>query len=302
MEALNKNNKYHFKIGIIQLFFLFFIIYLFNFSLCAECPRDKPIFKDDECQSIFCPPLDYANNKCVISNPFIKSQWLNYIHTFASDGISHVWATSDSKGGLFLIGSGFNQENAADKYIYAYQNDGNGLFYYKDKYGNNYYSFKKIDFPDDKFPEIFYRVDIEQENYLLSTQTENEMFLVDFKNQDFTVFTMDTNTFFSDILFKLKGYGNDEEEDNIYFDEYVKCKDHLTYNECFLGLRIFKLSLTGINILAEKNEEIQIDPISKINCFQNEDLYIQCIYTTIEKNEEGQEQYNRVIVYLIIKI
>ena len=204
MELFKTSNKYQ------NLFFLFCLIYLFKYSLCEECPRDKPIFKDSECQSIYCTPLEFANNICEISNPFIKSQWLDYIHTFASDEISHVWATPDSKGGLFLIGQGFNKDNAADKYIYAFQNDGNGLFYYKDKYGNQYYSYKKIDFPDDKFPEIFYEVDIDQYQYLLSTQTGNEMFLLDFKNQKYNVFTLNSNTFYSDILFKLKGYTNNE--------------------------------------------------------------------------------------------
>ena len=44
-----------------------------------------------------------------------------------------------------------------------------------------HYSFETIDFPDNKYPEIFYSVDIENNQYLLSTQIENEMFLIDYK-------------------------------------------------------------------------------------------------------------------------
>ena len=289
MKVFKKYNDYSCKFGIVQLLFLFSYIYLFNYSLCIECPRDKPILKNNECQSIYCLPREFANNTCIISNPFIKSQWLDYIHTFASDGISQVWATSDSKGNLFLLGQKFNSGNAGDKYIYAYQKDGNGLFYYKDNNDKEYFSFEIIDFPENKYPEIFYSVDIDQNQYLLSTQIMNEMFLIDYINQNLTIFTLNSTTFLSNILFKLKGYDNTE-EDNIYFDEYVNCKEYLTYNECFLVLRIFKLSLAGINILVEKNEEIQINTMSKVNCFQNEDLYIQCIYSPIEKNEEKQEK------------
>ena len=35
--------------------------------------------------------------------------------------------------------------------------------------------------------------------------------------------------------------------------------------------------------------------MSRINCFQNDDLYIQCIYTTKEKTENGTDKYNRVV-------
>ena len=63
----------------------------------------------------------------------------------------------------------------------------------------------------------------------------------------------------------------------------------------FLELRILKLSLSNIEIIVEKNEEIQINYLSKINCFQNEDLYIQCIYTIKEKSDDGKEKYNHVV-------
>ena len=230
MKVFKKYNNYHYDFRFIRLLFLFMNIYLFNYSLSIECPRDRPILKNNECKSIYCTLQEFENNNCIISNPFIKSQWLDYIHTFSSNEISQVWAISDSKGDLFLIGQKFNSEKVGDKYIYAFQKDGNGLFYNKDNHDNEYYSLEKIVFPENKYPKIFYSVDIDQNQYLLSTQIMNEMFLIDFKNKNITIFTFNSSTFLSDSLFKLKGYDNVEEND-IYFDEYINCKNQFTSND-----------------------------------------------------------------------
>ena len=294
MDALKNSHRYYYKAIINKMFLLFAFISIFNYSLCEECPRERPILKNNECLSTYCPPQDFKNKICTISNPFIKYQWLNKIHTFASEGISHVCATTNSEGDLFLIAQGFTAGNAGDKYIFAFHSDGNGLFNYKKNNTIANYSFETIDFPDNKYPEVFYSVDIENNQYLLSTQIEKEMFLIDYKTKNLTIFTLNSNTYYSDDLFVLEGYDYDEK--NIeYFTDYIHCKDYLNYSDCYLGLRIFKLDLTNITILAEKNEDILINSLSRIKCFQNYDLLIQCIYTTKEKTEEGPIKYNRVV-------
>ena len=161
-----------------KMIFLVLIIFLINNSLCEECPRNKTILKDNKCSSIYCTSEEFEKGICTISNSFIKSQWLNNIHTFLPTGISHVWATSDSKGDVFLISQGFTAGNAGDKYIYAFQKDGNGYFNYLDyTFESNviYYSFEDILLPDNEYSEIFYNIEIEDRQYLLSTQTGNEM-------------------------------------------------------------------------------------------------------------------------------
>ena len=293
MDSLKENNKHHYRAIINTFFFLFCLIYLCNYSLCQECPRSKPILKDNECQSIYCSSREYDNKTCIIANSFVKSQWLNHIHIFALYGISHIWTTSNEKGDLFLMAQGFSDEDESNKYIYAFHKDGNGLFFTRGNNKNEFYAFEKIDFFDDKYPEIFYTIEIDQIQYLLSTQTENEMFLVDYRNKNFSIFSLNTTASSSDILFKLKVF--DDEKDNIYFNEYVLCEEYSTSIDCFLGLRIFELNLNNINILIEKDDEILVNPLSKIDCFQNDDLYIQCIYTNLQIKEDETEVYNRVI-------
>ena len=291
MDGL-KVYKYNYRINNKLLFLFIFIISFINYSLCIECPRDKPISKNDICLNIYCQPEEYENNICTISNPFIKSQWLNNIQYFTSEGISKVSTTSNLNGDLFLIAQGITTENNSNKYIFAFNKDGIGLFPSKN---NLYESFKTIDFPESKYPEIFYSVNIEQKDYLLSSPINKEIILIDYNNNKFTTFNLDSSSYFSDEYFILKGYNNnDNENDTIYFNDYIYCKD-LVNNDCYLGLRIFKLDLSNFKILVEKNEEIQINYLSKINCFQNEDLYIQCIYTTKEKTDDGIEKYNHVV-------
>ena len=279
------------------IYFSLSIIFLINYSSSIkECPRDTPILKDGECISTFCHHFDFISQICTIANQYIEIQWLNNIRFFDKDSISHICTSSSENGELFLIAQGFTQQTAGDKYIFAFSEDGNGLFYYRDKNFNvnTFYSFETIALPDDKYQELYYPIEIGDLQYLLSTQTENEMILIDYKNKNFKIYNFNISTFFSDSVFALKGYDLDEKEKE-YFTDYINCKNYLNTNKCFLGLRIFHINLTSITILSEKNEEIQVYNKAKMHCFQNDDLYIQCIYTKIEINEEGKEQYNRVI-------
>ena len=112
MNSFHNNN---FKGNSKILLFLLIIIFI-NYSLCIECPRNKPIFKDNECNDIYCQPEEYEENICIISNPFIKSQWLNNINYIDNTGIMSVSTTSNPKGDLFLIAEGY-KDYKGSKYI-----------------------------------------------------------------------------------------------------------------------------------------------------------------------------------------
>ena len=295
MDELFKSNFYCNKKSIIKKLFIFFIfLNLFGFSLCEDCPREKPILKDNECVSTYCPYADMEDNICSINNPFIKSQYLNNIRAFALEPISNICAAKNSKGDLLLLAQGFSEENAGIKYLFGFYKDGIGLFY--DDVFNYHYSFERIKLPEDMNIETFYSVHIDDKEYLLSNQVGNEMLLIDFYNRNYTVYTLETQNFYSGDLFRLKGYYVDEEiddeDESVYFTNYVFCEDHNTYKDCFLGLRIFRFNLTNLLIVKEINNKVLINNLHDVSCFQNDNLYIQCIYTSLEKEEN---QYNRVI-------
>ena len=286
------NSKFH--------LFLLIIIFI-NYSLCIECPRNKPIFKDNECNDIYCQPEEYEENICIISNPFIKSQWLNNINYIDNTGIMSVSTTSNPKDDLFLIAEGY-KDYKGSKYIFGFRKDGTGLFH--NNINDNYYFREKIDFPYLQYSEIFKIVNIEEKEYLLSTYKKDKMFLIDYENKNFTYFNINKNVYYSDNIFNLKGYyeGEDGEEDeNIYFISYIYCDDLYPeideddYDFCYLGLKIFKFNLTNIETIIEIPDKIRVHYKSRLSCFQNKDLYIQCIYNPIEKVDNKTEIINHVI-------
>jgi len=274
------------------LFFIF--INLLNYCLCEDCPRDKPISKKGKCVSEYCTYEEYENKICVVSNPFINTQWLNDFHVFSLVPISDICTATNWQGDLFLMGQGITEEVSKNKYIYAFHKNGNGLFY--DDEFEAHYAFEVIEMPENTTPETFYSVHIEDKQYLLSSQVGNEMYLIDIYNKNYTVFKLDTYNHYSGTLLRLKGYYDDEEIDDederVYFTDYTNCIDSETYNECYLGLRIFRFSLTDLTIEKEVNNQIQINPLSRETCFQNADLFIQCVYTTYSKDKN---EYNRVV-------
>ena len=286
------NNKIH-------LFLL--IIIFFNYSLSIECPRSKPIFKDNECNDIYCQPKEYETNICLILNPFIKSQWLNNINFIDNTGIMGISTTSNSRGDLFIIAEGYNNYKGS-KFIFGFSKDGTGLFH--NNINDSYYSREKIDFPYLQYSEIFKIVNIEEKEYLLSTYKKDKMFLIDYENKNFTYFNINKNVYYSDNIFNLKGYyeGEDGEEDeNIYFTSYIYCDDLYPeideddYDFCYLGLKIFKFNLTNIETILDIPDKIRVHYKSRLSCFQNKDLYIQCIYNPIEKINNKTEIINHAI-------
>ena len=52
-----------------------------NYAECS-CERENPIFKDGQCQLIYCTETEFKNNICSIDNEIIKSQWLNNFISF----------------------------------------------------------------------------------------------------------------------------------------------------------------------------------------------------------------------------
>ena len=233
MGDLKLYNKHNYKTT--NKFFFLFIISFITYSFCIECPRDMPISKNNICLQTYCQPEEFEKNICIISNPFIKSQWLNNIQYFQSEGISKVCSTSNINGDLFLIGQGINIENKSNKYIFAFNKDGIGLFSSKN---NLYYSFETIsNFPENIYPEIFYNVNIDKKQYLLSSPFKKGIFLIDYINNNFTTFTLSSSSYFSDDYFLLKVYNdNNSEGNNIYFNDYIYCKEYLNYNnDCFLN-------------------------------------------------------------------
>ena len=250
---------------LMHIFFFFFI--LFNISLSEHCPRDKPIFKSNECLSIYCTPEQFSKNQCVISNKFIKIQWLNKFHIFQEKNMAHISVSENYKGELFLSSQKVSDDY--DKYLMAFKSNGEGLFYDKDK--NKYNCFKVFDFATREFADYNNYIEIDDKGYLIGVPTDDDIYLIDYMNNTLKQFSIKPISKSADIIFEM----NDLK--NMVFSAYVYCND--TFNkQCFLHFQKYKIS-------PEKLERVQnITQVpavlgSRIFCNQDDDGYIICFYS-----------------------
>ena len=97
MKVINNLKKIDLIILMLSLIILFC-----NFNICSgqdqtyssmqiktvECPEDKPIFNTNtqKCTLEYCKEEDFINQKCIVSNPVIKKQWLNTFLYSIEDG------------------------------------------------------------------------------------------------------------------------------------------------------------------------------------------------------------------------
>ena len=262
------------------------MIFLLSFISCEECPRNKPILKNNECVTEYCLPSEFENNTCIISNSIQKIQWMNNFHIFGDYYLSHICSISNEKGELFLMSQGM-QYGDGDKYIYGFSPNGDGLFYDEEK--NYHYSFSKINFYGSPSPEIFKYVEYNNKGYLLSITYEDHMYLIDYINKKYIDFNVELLSQYADTIFKLKNY-----EDETYFTDFIHCDKQYNFNECWINLRIFRFSLSKFEKILDSPEKIRVSYKNKIQCFQTEKYYIQCIYTT-EEITNDIKIYNHVL-------
>ena len=249
-----KLNKLHFQC----LFIFLLTISLFKYSVeDEECPRNKPILKKGECQSIYCTPEEYSQNICTIANSFIKEQWLNNLHIFNEESMSHISVSQSPKGDLFL--SSHKVENDYDKYLFGFNSEGEGLFY--DEKTNKSTSFEIIDFRVREYADYNIYTEIDNKGYLLSVPTEDDIYLIDYVNKTGKWYSVLPVARSSDTILKINGY------DDMFFTAYIFCRDTFAKN-CSFHFQSFKLNLTKM----ERINNITNVPTlqgTRANCFQN---------------------------------
>ena len=260
MEYFEKSPK-------ILLFHIILFLLLTNICLTFECPKYKPILKSNECYSIYCTPQEFSSKECEISNEIAKTQWLNNFHIFDKEYMSHISVTKNHKGELFL--SSQKTTDDFDKYLFAFNSEGEGLFYDKEK--DKYNSFEIIDFETREYADYNNYIEIDNKGYLIGAPIDDDIYLIDYMNNTIKSFSIDPFSIGADTIFKINN------NNNLFFTAYVFCYDSI-YNNCSLYFQTFKLNLTNLENV--KNiTNIPTDKDSRIKCFQNEKGYIFCFYS-----------------------
>jgi hypothetical protein len=76
---------------------------IIKFILCElnECERDKPIKKGTQCLSTYCSNSQFDSGQCIVSNPIIKTQWLNNIILVGEKDYRYIGFITSSKWNYF---------------------------------------------------------------------------------------------------------------------------------------------------------------------------------------------------------
>jgi len=261
----------------IHLFFLLFIC--FNILLSEECPRDKPLFKSNECTSVYCTSEELSSNECIISNKYIKIQWINNFHIFQEKNMQHISVSENYKGELFLSSQKISDDY--DKYLMAFNNEGEGLFYDKDQ--DKYNCFRVIDFAAGEFSDYNNYIEIDDKGYLIGVPTDDDIYLIDYMDNKIKQFDIRPISKGADIIFQMNN------SKNMVFTAYVYCKDSLD-NLCYFHFQKYKISATNLERVQNITEKNAVKG-SRIFCNQNEKGYIFCFYS-IKVGENVTYEYD----------
>ena len=238
----------------------------------GQCPKDKPILKDNKCKMIYCTKKEFEDKTCVIYNDIVKKQWLNKFNIFP-DEASNVKYEKNENDDVFLLAQK-KEGNNIDMFIYGFNKNYEGLFYDKNK--DNYVSYEELSIKNnDKFTEKIKYMEFDNKGYLLNILKDNQMHLIDFdSNEHYTHSLPKIPT----SIDKFEKYINSNNE---YLYSYIYCDKNIqsSLDTCHLGLSNYKInSKNNFNIELNNEELIRIKPDTKLICINNifSSNYILC--------------------------
>ena len=257
-----------------------------------ECPREKPIFKDNECHFVYCTDSEFEKQKCIISNSYVKTQWFNNFHIFDDDKVSYIASEINEKGDVFLLAQR-EDEGKYIKYLYAFNKDGRGLFH--NRTSDTYYSFKILNLSDGAFVENINYFESGDDEYLITTIINDTIFIINYQQNDALTVKSDILSYKSDTFFKLKG------TNNTYFADFVNCKDEYGLEKCRINMRKYDMSTKEFKVIQEDLEPILVDKKTKISCFQKDLQYIECVLT-ITTDADDEDDYESFHILSLFEI
>ena len=113
-------------IGFHLFFQIFFMILDQNSFAKCSCDRENPIYKNGQCQSIYCTETEFKNNICSIENDILKIQWLNNFIVFDDYNYRFTNKVINDDGDFILMTSPMY---SGERLFYALKK--NGAFYFK---------------------------------------------------------------------------------------------------------------------------------------------------------------------------
>ena len=261
----------------------------------GDCPIDKPILKDGECQLIYCTAEEFLNNMCKINNPIIKTQWLNKFNIFSESNTNSVSIANDiiSNEKIIFMAQNIDKSNEyLDKYFCGFFNNGTGLFY--NRKNNNFDSCIKLEFPEkNKLIDKIGYIEMDYNGYILTSPLDKFIYLIDYEDKKITKKEIDTPAYSADKIFLMQE--EDESTDPDYTISYIYCKDSTILNECYLMMKNFEADLEMLEENASMKPSIRIHYNSQLNCYKDEQKYIRCTYTKYDEKESNYKHMLGII-------
>ena len=254
-----------------------FILFTFIALSLQECPRDKPILKNNECTSDYCSAEEFQSQLCVISNNIIQTQWLNAIHITDMDYTTQITSTMSDNGTIFITSQ--EQEGVNNKYFFGLDQNGQGIFY--NKTTNSYRTFIKIELPENKISANEKYIEINNRGYLISAPMDNHIFLYDYLDNSYNEFLLKTPALYSDSVIKYIDH------EDVYFTSYIHCND-TDHKICHTKLLSFYLN--DFDYTADEIFSVDIPNKfgARSRCLSNEKKYIQCMLQVNSSSSENQ--------------
>ena len=248
----------------------------------GQCPKEKPILKQNKCQNIYCTDREFENNTCEKYNNYVKTQWFNNFHIFDNDLSSYVTVDTNEYGELFLMAQR-EDTSTFKKYVYGFDSKGRGILYDKNKKKD--VSFKTYSSKFSGYTIKAKYVEIGEERYIFNMLRDNVIYLINIDTDEVISHPFNYTAFSSNTILSL------DYETNNYLLDFIYCEDK-DLEDCYLGLANYRLEAKDTLILEETNSDddpIPVDYDTKLTCFINDEEYVQCTYSLNEDLDDFNE-------------
>ena len=105
-----------------------YLIFTIKLVLGENCNRSFPIFKENECQLIYCTGEQYKNEICKINNEIIKNQWLTNIIYIGKENSRFFNFANFSNGTMVVEVSSDSDNDESERIFFGLKPDGDYLF------------------------------------------------------------------------------------------------------------------------------------------------------------------------------
>ena len=184
---------------------ILYLIFIIKVVLGEECQRDKPIYKENECQLTYCTKEQFKNGICKINNSIINKQWLTHIIMIGEPNYRFLNFANFSNGTMIIEVSP-DKDELNKRIFFGLNADGSYLF--KDNVGNHQIKKEVNGEPNTrKYAENFV-VKIDNGNagtkeYLVSVPNEDQNAeLYDFENDQ--IFTRNSTSLIGQKILSIK--------------------------------------------------------------------------------------------------